>query len=74
MEEKTFSLSIARGSLYETINQLEIAQDLGYLGVGVDDRRRLEEVFVLGAEIGRMLTSLMKKYNIRSTTTTSDYN
>ena len=67
-------LSIARGSLYETINQLEIAQDLGYLGVGVDDRRRLEEVFVLGAEIGRMLTSLMKKYNIRSTTTTSDYN
>ena len=60
-------LSIARGSLYETINQLEIAQDLGYA-------KLTEEIETLAAEIGRMLTSLMKKYNVHSTTTTSFYN
>ena len=55
-------LSIARGSLYETINQLEIAQDLGYATL-------TEEIETLAAEVGRMLTSLMKKYSIHSTTT-----
>ena len=60
-------LSIARGSLYETINQLEIAQELGYASL-------TNEIEVLAAEIGRMLTSLMKKYGLHSTTTTSDYN
>ena len=60
-------LSIARGSLYETINQLEIAQDLGYATLTKD-------IEALAAEVGRMLTSLMKKYNVHSTTTTSDYN
>ena len=60
-------LSIARGSLYETINQLEIAQDLGYVTL-------TEEIEMLAAEVGRMLTSLMKKYNVHSTTTTSNYN
>ena len=60
-------LSIARGSLYETINQLEIAQDLGYATLTSD-------IEILSAEVGRMLTSLMKKYNIHSTTTTIDYN
>ena len=59
-------LSIARGSLYETINQLEIAQDLGYA-------KLTEEIETLADEIGRMLTSLMKKYNGHSTTTTSNY-
>lgn len=67
-------LSIARGSLYETINQLEIAQDLGYIGVGESGSCRMDEIFSLAAEIGRMLTSLMKRYSIHSTTTTPDYN
>jgi len=75
-------LSIARGSLYETINQLEIAQDLGYIGsltekVVVDScsgRKEFVSIEELAAEVGRMLTTLMKKYNLHSTTTTSDYN
>ena len=61
-------LSIARGSLYETLTQLQIAQDLGY----IDEFDSCEE---LAQEVGRMLTSLMKKYDtIRSTTTTTNYN
>lgn len=48
-------LSIARGSLYETMTQLEIAQSLGYID-------SIEEVEYLASEISRMLTSLMKKY------------
>lgn len=66
-------LAIARGSLFETINQLEIAEDLGYIGVGVDGRCRLEKVFALGAEIGRMLTAMMKKFGILCTPTPSSY-
>ena len=49
-------LSIARGSLYETMTQLEIAQSLGYID-------SIEEVEDLASEISRMLTSLIKKYN-----------
>ena len=61
-------LSIARGSLYEVITQLEIAQSLGY----IDEFDSCNE---LAQEVGRMLTSLMKKYDsIRSTTTTTHYN
>ena len=48
-------LSIARGSLYETMTQLELAQSLGYIEV-------LKDVEELASEISRMLTSLMKKY------------
>ena len=48
-------LSIARGSLYETMTQLELAQSLGY----IDDTNDVEG---LATEISRMLTSLMKKY------------
>ena len=48
-------LSIARGSLYETMTQLELAQSLGYVGLISDAER-------LAIEISRMLTSLMKKY------------
>ena len=55
-------LSIARGSLYETLTQLQIAQDLGYL----DEYDSCND---LAQEVGRMLTSLMKKYDsIRSAT------
>ena len=48
-------LSIARGSLYETMTQLEIAQSLGYIETISDGEG-------LASEISRMLTSLMKKY------------
>lgn len=48
-------LSIARGSLYETITQLQVAQDLGYVGC-------LPEIDALTAELGRMLTSMLRKY------------
>ena len=61
-------LAMARGSLYETSVQLQIAQDLGY----IDDCDSCNELL---QETGRMLTSLMKKYDgIRSTTTTTNYN
>ena len=48
-------LSVARGSLYETMTQLELAKSVGYV-------ESIEEVEVQAAEISRMLTTLMKKY------------
>ena len=48
-------LAIARGSLYETMTQLEFAQSLGYIDA-------IKDVEELSSEISRMLTSLMKKY------------
>lgn len=50
-------LSIARGSLYETITQLQVAQDLGYVG-------ELPAVDVLAADVGRMLTAMLRKYGV----------
>ena len=47
-------LGIARGSLYETETQLEIAKRLGY----IDD---ISEVLNLTSEIARMLISIMSK-------------
>lgn len=62
------SLSIARGSLYETMTQLQIAIDLGYvkkLPDGTDE---------LIAEIGRMLGSMLKKYgSIRCSPSSSTF-
>ena len=49
-------LAIARGSLYETLTQLQIAQDLGYIN-------EYDSCNDLAQEIGRILTSLMKKYD-----------
>lgn len=48
-------LAIARGSLYETLTQLEIAQDLGYVFV-------TPEIEQLATEIGCILGSMIKKY------------
>lgn len=48
-------LSIARGSLYETMTQLQIAQDLGYIEIS-------EDLKVLSDDVGKILTTLMKKY------------
>ena len=49
-------LAIARGSLYETLTQLEVAQDLGYIS------EVPEELVLSASEIGRMLGALLKKY------------
>ena len=48
-------LAIARGSLYETMTQLELAQSFGYIDA-------IGEVETLADEISRMITSLMRKY------------
>ena len=48
-------LAIARGSLYETITQMQIAQELGY----VDEN---QEFIELSSEVGRMLGAMLKKY------------
>ena len=59
-------LSIARGSLYETMTQLQIAVDLGYIPVICDELQSQID------EVGRMLTSMLKKYgSIHCTTTTN---
>ena len=60
-------LSIARGSLYETMTQLQIAVDLGYISaIGEELDSRISEV-------GRMLTAMLKKYGaVHCSTTTSD--
>ena len=61
-------LSIARGSLYETMTQLQIAADLGYISAVSEELQSQID------EVGRMLTSMLKKHgSIHCTTTTSDY-
>ena len=60
-------LAIARGSLYETLTQLQVAEDLGYIG-------KHKDLDCLAADVGRMLTSLLKKYGaIRTTATATSY-
>ena len=53
-------LSIARGSLYETITQLELAKELGY----IED---YDDVALIAEEVSRMLTSMLRKYGIIDT-------
>ena len=48
-------LAIARGSLYETMTQLEIAESLGYIVA----QPQIEEVSV---EIRRMLNAMIRKF------------
>lgn len=48
-------LAIARGSLYEAITQLELAQSLGYIS-------DYNEIVPLAEEVSRMLTSMLRKY------------
>ena len=50
-------LAIARGSLYETITQLELAKGLGYI-------KDYDNVIPLAEEVSRMLTSMLKKYGV----------
>ena len=53
-------LAIARGSLYETLTQLELARSLGY----IDEFDAIES---LATDIGRILTSLIRKYGALET-------
>ena len=55
-------LAIARGSLYETITQLELARELGYVGGDNRSKAVMEEINSLAGEVSRMLTSMLKKY------------
>ena len=48
-------LAIARGSLYETITQLELAKELGYI-------ESYDGVEAVADEVSRMLTSMVRKY------------
>lgn len=48
-------LTIARGSLFETVTQLELAKQLGYI-------KDYETVLPLAEEVGRMLTSMLRKF------------
>jgi four helix bundle protein len=49
-------LSIARGSLYETMTQIELAKSIGYIDA-------IKEIEFVAVEISRMLTTLIKKYH-----------
>ena len=61
-------LSIARGSLYETMTQLQVAVDLGYIPAITP------ELDALFDDVGRILTSLLKKFgNLHCTPTPSTY-
>jgi len=48
-------LSIARGSLYETMSHLDIAESLGYI-------EHSEEIESLAIELRKMLFAMIKKY------------
>lgn len=50
-------LAIARGSLFETMTQLEGAEMLGYIEISV-------ELKDLAGEISRMLTTMLKKFGV----------
>lgn len=49
-------IAIARGSLFETMTQLEGAEVLGYIVIS-------DELKNLASEISRMLTSMLKKFD-----------
>ena len=60
-------LAIARGSLFETMTQIQVAEDLGYIG-------EHEDFDNLAEDVGRMITSLLKRYGaIHSTATATTY-
>ena len=49
-------LSIARGSLYETMTQLEIAESLGYISIS-------REISSTAIEVRKMLGAMIKKFS-----------
>ena len=59
-------LAIARGSLFETLTQIQIAEDLRYIN-------KQEDFYQLADDVGRMLTSLLKKYGAIHSTPRSNF-
>lgn len=55
-------LAIARGSLFEVMTQIEIAQSLGYLPPLSDSTSDLNQIFSLAVEIRRMLGAMLQKF------------
>lgn len=55
-------LAIARGSLFETMTQLEIAESLGYIGQDERSRSTMAEISSLSIEIRRMLGAMLQKF------------
>jgi len=49
-------LTIARGSLFETMNHLDIAESLGYIS-------HSDEIEALAIELRKMLFSMIKKFS-----------
>ena len=56
-------LAIARGSLYETMTQLDIAQELGYIGGDDSQRQRMNEAESLALELRKMLTAMINRFS-----------
>ncbi len=59
-------ISIAYGSLMETMNQLILAEDMGYVPEETMTKLRFDV-----AEIARMLTALKRKWNVVQVKATS---
>ena len=56
-------LASARGSLYETMTQLDIAQELGYIGGDDSQRQRMTEAESLALELRKMLTAMINRFS-----------
>ena len=56
-------LAIARGSLYETMTQLDIAQELGFIGRDDSQRQRMNEAESLALELRKMLTAMINRFS-----------
>ena len=56
-------LAIARGSLYETMTQLDIAQERGYIGGDDSQRQRMNEAESLALELRKMLTAMINRFS-----------
>lgn len=56
-------LAIARGSLYETMTQLDIAQELGFIGGDDSQRQSMNEAESLALEIRKMLTAMINRFS-----------
>ena len=62
-EDYTHFLAIARGSLYETMTQLDIAQELGFIGGDDCQRQRMNEGESLALELRKMLTAMINRFS-----------
>ena len=56
-------LAIARGSLYETMTQLDIAQELEFIGGDDSQRQSMNEAESLAIELRKMLTAMINRFS-----------